>query len=67
MKDQEGTIKDIIKIAGKIEGMKNEDSRVGLSTSMKMTFNATAKDLLHSLGPCLEKLKVCMENQTLFR
>ena len=34
---------------------------------MKSTFNVTAKDLLHSLGSGLEQLKVCMENQTLFR
>ena len=35
---------------------------------MKSTFNVTAKDLLHSLGSCLEHLDVCMEKpETLFR
>ena len=34
---------------------------------MKSTFNGTAKDLLHSLGPCLEQLDVCMEKPDTFQ
>ena len=34
---------------------------------MKSTFNVTAKDLLHSLGSCLEQLDVCMEKPDTFQ
>ena len=33
---------------------------------MKSTFNVTAKDLLHTLGSCLEHLDVCMEKPDTF-
>ena len=34
---------------------------------MKSTFNVTEKDLLHSLGSCLEQLELCMEKPDTFQ
>ena len=33
---------------------------------MKLTFNVTAKDLLQSLGSCLQQLELCMEKPDTF-
>ena len=49
----------------KLETSRQQDWLIG--PFMKSTFNVTAKDLLHSLGLCLEQLDVCMEKSDTFQ